>query len=465
MNTSYRSQGRRCICIILGLLVLSWAGSTGAGQVDSIFGDARVLDGVKGFMLDYDSGNMGIRALSSCIGALKVATAYHDLVGLSGSAFKFVYDSTEAYEPLRDLYPIDALQEAAVAQGFVDAHWVVNESTDNVKLLIKKEIDGGRPLIAPFLKRDAYHGFFVIAGYDYRRGVLYLQGALGLDSGYVSVPVPDSWEGPTASPQGWGRNPVFALGEGRTRLKKDGASQREAVREGIRILQGGTLEYGTQTGEQDYISAPGPHAAHYGLPAYDILSGDVEGEPALVNENGVEAVNFGLIWRLDSQLGQLEHDRHHGAAFLKTLAKYLPSDNVMLLGEAVENFEKVVGDVRVLRRMFWHPVPEWCEGPEDVMRYVERETSIVYRVPDGEDMLSGLEAHDLEARPTPWGPVVVLDSAEKRLRAKILVKSIASREKNSLYILEDIVEYIGKVTRVSPRPGGSSRDSGHRGAD
>ena len=80
-------------------------------------------------------------------------------------------------------------------------------------------------------------------------------------------------------------------------------------------------------------------------------------------------------------------------------------------------------------------------------------------------MLSGLEAYGLGARPTPWGPVVVLDSAEKRLRAKILVKSIASREKNSLYILEDIVEYIGKVTRVSPRPGGSSRDGGHRGAD
>lgn len=465
MNPSYHARTWGCICMILGVLMSFWPASAEAGRAEGTNQDAYVLDEIKGFDLDYDSGNMGIHALSSCIESAKGATPYHTLVGLSGSAFKFVYDSTEAYEPLRDLYPMDALRKAARAMGFPNARWEVNESIDTVKLLIKNEIDGGRPLVAPFLKDDAYHGFFIITGYDYGRNVLYLQGALGLDSGYVSVTVPDSWDGPTASPGGWAGNPVFMLGEGRHSVKKDGTMEREAVREGIQAYRGGTLEYGTHPGEERYMGTPGPHAAYYGLPAYDILSADVEKEPILVNDNGAEAVGFGFIWRLDSQLGQLEHDRYHGTAYLRALSGFLPPEHMVLLAEVVDNFEKVVGDVQALRRVFWHPIPEQCAGPEDVIRYVEREKSIVYWVPDVEHMLMGLEARGLETRPTPWGPVIVLDSAEKRLRAKVLVKSIASREKNSLYILEDIVEHIGAVNRDAPRPGRVSGRGGRPKAD
>jgi hypothetical protein len=124
----------------------------------------------------------------------------------------------------------------------------------------------------------------------------------------------------------------------------------------------------------------------------------------------------------------------------------------MLLEGITENFEKTVTDVRSLRGMFWDPVPEWCAGHEDVARYIERSGSIVYRVPDGEPMALGLKARGLETHPTPWGPVVVLDSPEKRLQAKVLVKKIASREKNSLYVMKDIVEHIGRISPESLKP-------------
>jgi len=125
----------------------------------------------------------------------------------------------------------------------------------------------------------------------------------------------------------------------------------------------------------------------------------------------------------------------------------------MLLSEITENFERTTTDVRNLRKIFLNPVPERCAAPEDVMRYIEGEDSIVYWIPDGESMAPGLEALGLETYDTPWGTVVVHDSPDKRLRAKVLVKSIASREKNSLYVMEDIVENIGRLNPEALRPG------------
>lgn len=440
MNLLPRQAGGYRICLILGLIALFWSPNGEAGAPSE---GARVLDGVKGFPPDYDSGSMAFYALSSCIEAVRDAAGYYSLVGVSGAAFKFVYDSTEAYEPLRDLYPVDVLPLAAEAKGFPAAHWEINKPIDTVKSLIKREIDGGRPLVAPFLKNDAYHGFFVIAGYDYERNILYLQGALGLDSGYVEVPIPDSWDGPTVSPEGWARNPVFVLGEMGPLVTERGAHERMSVEAGIRLLKGGTLEYGTHPGEHQYMRVPGPHRAHYGLPAYDILAVDVEKSLLLV-DGGEQVLDSGLIWRLNSQLGQLQHDRHRGAAYLRTLSAHLPDEHSLLLKDIMDTFEKVVADVRSLRKVFWDPVPVWCSRPEDVVRYIEQKQSIVFRVPEDDGMLSALDALGYEAHGGPWGPVVVRDSPEKRLRAKMFVISILSREKNSLYLMEQIVDHIGR---------------------
>lgn len=452
MDLLYSLRGRLGISLILLVLSLFFV-LPAAGKAEPGSGHVRVLEGIEGFPLDYDSGNMGLHALSSCFKATGGAGGYYTLVGLSRSAFKFVYDSTEAYEPLRNLYPVDVLLQAARARGYPESHWEMNKSINTVKSLVKDEIDSGRPVIAPFLKSDAYHGFFIITGYDYEQDIFYLQGALGLDSGYLSVPIPPYWDGPTASPVGWARNPVFVLGEAHEAIERRGADERKSVKMGIRLFKGGTLDYGTQPGEYEYMARPGPHTARYGLPAYDLLSREVETEPILVERDGREVVNFAFLWRLDSQLGQLEHDRDHGSTYVRGLAKYLRFEERMLLSEISENFERTTLDVRKLRRMFFDPVPESCAGADDVARYIESEGSIVYRVPDGEGMAGGLESIGLATHDTPWGPVVILDSPAKRLRAKVLVKSIASREKNSLYVMEDIVEHIGRLKPESLRPG------------
>jgi hypothetical protein len=445
MGLCFRTAAVSRILLILGLLVVLGAAAAPAAGPGQGPGDARVLEGIEGFRPDYDSGNMGLHALSSCLKPLGAESGYYMLVGLSRCAFKFVYDTTEAYEPLRDLYPMDALRQAGEAVGFPDCHWEVNKSINTVKSLIKQEIDGGRAVIAPFLLPDAYHGFYVITGYDYARGLFYVQGAFEPDSGYVTVAIPDFWDGPTASPEGWARNPVFILGEKRQEMSRRGTEERKSVRMGIKLMKGGTLEYGTQPGERKYMRTPGPHEARYGLPAYDLLSHDVEAAPLIYGGDGLTTLNFGLIWRLDAQLGQLEHDRHHGSTYVRGLSRYLRFEQNMLLAEIMGNFENVVQDVRSLRKIFWDPVPDWCVNSDDVLRYIDSNGSIVYRVPDIRGIDTALASRDLSLYDTPWGRVVVLDSPSKRLKAKLLVKSIASREKNSLYVMQDIVEYIGRL--------------------
>jgi hypothetical protein len=427
------------------VLTLFGTFSAGAEEMYERTGTAKVLDGVEPFELDYDSGNMGLHALASCLKATGTVSGYYTLVGFSRSAFKFVYDSTEAYEPLRDLYPVDVLSQAARNSGHPDCHWEMNKSIDVVKSLIKGEIDNGRPVIAPFLKDDAYRGFFIIVGYDYDRHLFYLQGALGPDSAYVSVPIPEYWDGPTASPEGWARNPVFLLGEAVEELDRRGARERKSVRMGMRLFRGGALEYGTHPGEGRYMAVPGPHEAAYGLPAYDVLSWDVENAPILSESEGGQAVNFGFLWRVDSQVGQLWHDRFHGAKYVRGISRFLRFEQRMLLGEITENYEKTAVDARTLRRMFWNPVPDTLANADDVITYIEDEGAIVYWVGQVEGFAPDLASRGLETHDTPWGPVVVLDSPSKRLRAKLLVKSIASRERNSLYVMRDIAEHIGRL--------------------
>jgi hypothetical protein len=431
-----------CIYLILMMLAVSW-GIPVEALPGPASGNSGLLTGVAGFQPDYDSGNMGLHALLSCLEFCGENPGYYKVVGLSRSAFKFVYDSTEAYEPLRDLDPADALGAAAGALGFTDCGWVTGLPIDEVKLLIKKEIDDGRPLIAPFFLPDYYNGFYIITGYDFDKGILYLQGGHGRGSGYISIPFGAPWDGPTLSPAGWAVNPVFVLGEKHAAAAARGKVEREAMVASLDLLRGGTLEYGTSPGETEYVKEPGPHTARYGLPAYEILSSDVGGAPLLVSERGRQAVNTGLLWRLNSQLGMLYHDRFYGLGFLRGLTPLLEPGHNMVLGEVAGNMEGVLEDVRSLRRIFWDILPDTLASAEGALRHVEESGSIVYVVPDRKDIRDRLRREGYETHPTPWGRVVIADAPEKRLAARVLVKRIASREKNSLHLLSDIVQHIG----------------------
>jgi hypothetical protein len=399
------------------------------------------VEGVKPFPRDLDSGSMALHALASCLDAIGASVSYNRLISLSGSGFKFVYDTTEAYEPLRDLFPTDVFKTSARAVGFPDAHWELDLPMQAVKEIVKREIDAGRGVVAPFLKNDAYHGFFVITGYDFGRGVFKLQGAL-TDTAYTEVPIPASWTGPTASPLGWAANPVFVIGDRDPGQVFDDLDKR-MVDLWMEMLRGGELTYGLTPGEQPYLASPGPHTARYGIPAYKLLSVDVATRPLVVKREGAGAVDFGFLWRLDSQLGQLQQDRKYAAIALDLLSSRVSNGKSTEVLAIADNVEKTSGDARDLREMLWQLIPPQINTADAVVKYVQADKSMVFSVAGREGLLEDLQSLGLKAFRSPWGPVVVDDSPAKRLQARLLVKSLEARDRVSLRTLGEIAAYVG----------------------
>jgi len=427
-----RRPSRRWSVLVAGVLVFAAAAAPAP---------SNQVEGVKSFPLDLDSGSMALHALASCLDATGASASYNRLISLSGSGFKFVYDTTEAYEPLRDLFPTDVFKTSAHAVGFPDAHWEMDQPIEAVKAIVKREIDAGRGVVAPFLKNDAYHGFFVITGYDFGRGVFKLQGALS-DTAYAEVPIPASWTGPTASPLGWAANPVFVLGERDPDQVTDDLDQR-MVEIGMDLLRGGELTYGLTAGEQPYLASPGPHRARYGIPAYKLLSRDVASRPLAVKRNGAEAVDFGFLWRLDSQLGQLQQDRKYAAIALDFLSSRVSGGKSTEVLAVADNLEKSTGDAGDLREIFWHRIPLQINTADAVANYVRAGKPMVFSIVGREGLLDDLPSLGLKAFRSPWGPVVVDDTPAKRLRARLLVKSLEARDRVSLRALGEIAAYVG----------------------
>ncbi|MFZ1946865.1 MAG: hypothetical protein WAW06_04910 [bacterium] len=449
---------RRGVCrpaVAVGLGLVFWLsacmGAGPAAGADRVAPAARSnqVAGVTPFPLDLDSGSMALHAASSLLSAYGRPSSYARIEALSGACFKFVYDTTEAYEPLRDLFPIDVLKAASRAADLADAHWEMDLPIAAVKDLVKREIDKGHPVIAPFLKPDAYHGFFLIVGYDFDAGVFYLQGALR-DSVYARVPIPDQWNGPTASPMGWAANPVFVGGDYLENRQEDAGLDKATVVTGIDLLRGGELTYGVHAGEQAYMASPGPHKAAFGIPAYRLLAWDVAKAPIVVEREGSEEANFGLLWRLDAQLSQLEQDRTYAADALDYLASRVSGGKSIDVEAIATNMDRTAGEAAALRKVFWDTVPYEIKTVDGIVRYVGDSGAIVLSFAGRDRLIEDLRARGLKALKTRWGPAIVADSPEKRLKARTLVRSLESRERASLAMMEQVVSYIGPDLGITP---------------
>jgi len=445
--------------IVLTWLIAVWAAFWPAqdslGQSDGrINANANRIDGINQFSLDPDAGPMAIYALQSCFEVLGFNYSYSRFAGISGAAFKFVYDTTEAYESLRDLFPVDVLRSAAVQMGFERAHWETGRSIDEIMGIIKEEIDAGRPLIAPDLRTGPYHdGFLIIAGYDLETRYLLIQGATR-KAGYDSIPIPEGWDGPTASPMGWASNPVFVF-ERQFRGRGDARAGRNSpsIAAAIEIMKGGTLEYGKHPGEEPYLGKAGPHTAGYGLKALQLLSYDIAHRPLVTIEDGEPHLDFGFMWRIDSQIGQLQHDRTHAITFLRQLGSGLPPERNGLLRELADNFQGVSVDARALREVFWRVMPPDVATADAAVAYARGSSSLVLMLPARAGVITGLKSMGEPVFETAWGWVIVADSPEKRLEARLLARAIVSRERNSIRILEKLLPDVDTRMEQGAREG------------
>jgi hypothetical protein len=450
--------GFAVLCLVI---VSTWPGDVKGDPEGTAMDDltANRIKDIRSFPLDYDSGTMALHALQSAISAYGFSVSYQQVAGLSGAIFKFVYDGSESYEPLRDVYPVDVLTTASKSLGFSKARWEIGQPIDKVKDLIKEEIDGGRPVLVPFITNEPYHGFFIIAGYDFDKNMVYLRGARQGTKDYAEVPIPDEWDGPTVSPAGWATNPIFIIGPNTGGGIKRLRAEKRTLELGISLMRGGALPYGSHPGEQRYTAGGVGRQATYGLPAYDLLSSDVENEPFVIEIDGEKTFNFGFIWRIDAQMGQLQHDRHQGGLFLRNLSGGVPSDRAEDVNEIVLGFQSISEDARDFRRFFWNEIPTTLTDAQGIVDYVGHSSSMVFRIWGPHKLRHDIEAMGFGMYDTPWGWVLVDDSHEKRMLAKTALRRVYVRDRRLLSMLEDIVEHIdwGRPgTRGEPK--GSRRD-------
>ena len=414
--------------------------------------NANRIDGIGDFPLEYESGSMALHALGSCTAYHGLRVGYQRLVGISGSAFKFVYDTTEAYEPLRDIAPVDILTRAAHTLGFHEAHWQTGLSIEGVRGLIRDEIDAGHPVLVPYLKSDAYHGFFIVTGYDFDKDSLFVEGAFEDSLPYLVIPFPDSWEGPTVSPAGWATNPVFVLGGRSERRQEVVDIGKETILDGIDLMKGGSITYGAHPGAARFMRTKGPRQATYGLPAYDLLSSDLAEGKMVVRVGETDELNFALVWRLDAMLGQLVHDRLFGSLFLRMLTGGLPDEKVNTLNEVVTSFKATARDAQDLRKIFWDEVPPDLRTADEIADYIATSMSIVFAIGDDSVVREAAIEAGFNLFRTLWGWVIIEDTRDKRLAAVAHVRSIVFREERSIETLEAIVEHVGTRKGIE-RPG------------
>jgi hypothetical protein len=226
---------------------------------------------------------------------------------------------------------------------------------------------------------------------------------------------------------------------------------------GISLLKGGKLSYGSHQGEQSYMRAAGPHEAAYGIPAYRLLARDVASADLVLKRGAEDEANFGLIWRLDAQIGQLEHDRTNAATALGYLVSRVSEGKSVEVEELVTNLEKTAEDAAALRKIFWDQIPYQINTPDKIIVYVKGSNSAVFSFAGNDKHFQDLEDRGLRVFKTRWGPVIIDDSAEKRLRARILVRSLEARERGSIVMMEGIENHIAPdlgVPPPEPRTGG-----------
>lgn len=378
-----------------------------------------LISNVPSFVRDHDAGSMAVTALSVALGTQGDDRPDWWLAGVSGDAFKFVYDAGPVFEPLRDRNPLDVVETACRAAGW-EGHWSTTGRAEIVEAVVRQSIGAGRPLLAPFLGEAWYHGMVLVVGIDDARRRFLLQRARtgGGEAGdYELIAIPDRWDGPVPGDVAWSDAPLFVL-EGRRTAPPPTIALATALARAIELHGGRPLPYAGHPGAQRYSGVPlAGRVAPQGDAAFRLLRHDIL---------RAGTIGFDLIWRIDAQLGQLHYDRRNAARFLRVAAGGHPA--AAALTEAAERHATTADIAKRIQHAFWDKSLGGEADASAVRSAVNTSSSLVYA-------LGGLPAQErdrlhgsLPVVDTPWGPAGIADAPSRRERLAELVDRVIEAE-------------------------------------
>lgn len=384
---------------------------------------------VPAFLRSEDAGGMAMLALEAALRALGEDRPAWWLAGASGDAFKFVYDRGNVFEPLRDRAPVDAVSLACAAAGW-RGRWMTGASMGEVRALVQEAVRRGAPVLAPFLGDRWYHGLVLIVGVDDARDAFLLQLARNdpaATADYEVLPIPEGWSGPVPGPAAWADNPIFVIEE-RTGAPGADTVFRRALALATEVHAGPPLPYANHPGADEYSGPP--------LAGREALQGQAALEALREDVAETEVAGFGLVWRMDAQLGQLAYDRSNAAAFVDHAAEGLEGGPATAaLREAARGYRETATLAAELHRAYWDKRWSRESDRQAVRAGLMGSTSFVHGVGalEGDDM--EWFRHFVPVMETAWGPAAILDGPRRRAVNTALADRILENERRCVELL------------------------------
>jgi len=380
------------------------------------------------FDRNHDAGSMAMLALEAILAAQGERWPAWWLAGMSGDAFKFVYDAGAVFEPLRDPGSVGCPDARLPGRRWA-GHWRLGAQPGEVVDLVRASLQRGCPVITPFLGSRWYHGIVLIVGIDDTARQFLLRIAREDSTsaaGYQTVAIPERWDGPVPGAVAWADTPLFIL-DGRMSLPSREALLGDALARAADLHAGAPLSYAGHPGAQRY-SDPllSGRAARQGEAALGVLRQDLaEGELR----------DFALIWRIDAQLGQLHYDRTNAVHFLRAVAgEHLAGGQLLEVALCYEATARIAARIQAA---LWDKQLGQTPDLTGVRAGIGASASLVYAVRHlPREDIAALSRY-ISVLQTPWGPAAIVDSPRRRRGVLELVDGIIVNERRCVAMLLD----------------------------
>ena len=389
-----------------------------------------IISKVSSFHLNWDAGDMYMNALESCLKFIGQECAYWWLAGVSGDAFKFIYDKDDVREPMRDRVPIDTVSLACSAMGWRGI-WCVDEKIEIVINHIKESLKQNIPVLTTNLVHKWYHGANIITGIDDKDKKFFLQ--IGREDvlkpySYEKIPIPESWDGPIPGPITWANNPIFLLKE-IVNVPGEEKIISKSLTQAVELQNIKSLPYKDHPGAQKY-STPllTGKTARCGRSAFKELKDEIMHS----------VITWPVIWRITTQCGQLSYDRSNAAKFLKTFASKYPQYSN--LDKISDLFNETMNNANTLKKSYWDDRLNHINNPETFLKEMYGSYSFVYNISSLEGDKLKQFRKILPVMETLWGPAVILDSSTRRMYNLKLINAIINAENHCFKLLERFIE-------------------------
>lgn len=394
-------------------------------KVSSNNNSAIIIPDVPIFVLNWDAGDMYIYALESCLKFLGEKCESWWLAGLSGDAFKFVYDRDDVREPMRDRVPVDIVGLASSSIGW-EGKWYFNERLDKVISYIKGSLEQGYPVLTSNLGAQWYHGANIITGINEDTNEFLLQ--IGREDitgsfDYERIPIPEEWDGPVPGSIIWATNPIFIL-EKKIAAPNEEKTISMSINRAVEIYNKKSLPYKFHPGAQKYSTVSlKDKFVRQSLNAFEELSEEVKNTE----------VNWTTIWSITTQIGQLSYDRLNASKFLNYIANKFTDYSRLV--EISNLYKQTVDNANLLKQSYWDNRLDGINDFKKILEEIRKSKSFVYSISNLKLELKNQLQKDFPIIDTLWGPAIIIDLPNRRNYNSKLTNSIYKNEINCFNLL------------------------------